>query len=349
MEIARESIFVSSLRSFTRCFFAIFGIFLALLAISILYSIISPPKGFEEKTELNILPDLNGHREYLLSSSPALLRINIHGIIGELGMNAETIENILLNSHTAPLSGNRVKGILLHINTPGGTITDADNIYRMLKSYKETYKTPIYAYVDGMCASGGMYIASCADHIFASPPSVIGSIGVVIGPFFNVSKAMQSLGIESETLTQGIDKDMLNPFRTWRENEDASLRAILAFLYGQFVDIVTTNRPQVDRVKLIQEYGAQVFDGPKAAQIGYIDTPNATYSQALAALIEEAKIDPTKPYQVVELKPRHDWTALLSAQSPLFNGKVEHTHNLAGQKLRTTCDQFSYIYEPALN
>lgn len=348
MEIARESIFVSALRSFCKCFFAVIGIFLSIMLVSFLYALVSTPKGYEEKTELTILPDLDGKRSMLSTSSPAILRINIHGIVGEpQGMDSDTMENILLDSHEGLLAAGRVKGVLLHINTPGGAATDSDNIYRMLKTYKAKYNIPIYAFVDGMCASGGMYIASAADQIFATPPSVIGSIGVVIGPFFNVADAFAKIGVQSQTLTEGLDKDMMNPFRTWKSGEDNSLKAILAFLYSQFVDIVTENRTRVDRTKLIGEYGAQIYDGQRAQEIGYIDTANASYADAMTALINQAKIDPSKPYQIVELKPRHDWiSSLVNGQSPFFSGKLEHQINLTNKKSPGIRDQFAYLYEP---
>jgi protease-4 len=347
MEIARESIFVSSLRSFCRCFFSVFGIFLSLIVVSILYTAISPAKGHEDKTELTILPDLEGSRTLLSTAAPVILRINIHGVIGEAaGVNSETVEDILRDSHSGTLTHNRVKGILLHINTPGGTVVDSDNIYRMIKAYKEKYQIPVFAFVNGLCASGGMYIASSAEQIFASPPSVIGSIGVLIGPFFNVADAMGKIGVQSQTLTNGLDKDMMNPFRTWKEGEDNSLKVILSSFYNQFVTIVTENRP-VDKTKLIDEYGAQVFDGEKAQEIGYIDVANASYDQALAALMQKANIDPAKPYQVIELKPVHNWlSALVCSKSPLLSGQVEHTLNFPNQKEKSIRDQFSYLYEP---
>lgn len=65
---------------------------------------------------------------------------------------------------------------LVYINTPGGTVVDADGIYRALLEYKTKYDVPIYAYIDGLCASGGMYVALAADKIFASDVSLIGSV-----------------------------------------------------------------------------------------------------------------------------------------------------------------------------
>src|SRR5690606_22323692 len=115
------------------------------------------------------------------------LQINVHGVIGDAksGIDTKMAQNILLDSRTGDFKNERGKGILLHMNTPGGTVVDSDNIYRMLKTYKERYKVPVFAFVDGLCASGGMYISCAADKVYAGPASIIGSVGVIIGPFFN--------------------------------------------------------------------------------------------------------------------------------------------------------------------
>jgi len=348
MEIARESIFVSSLRSFFRCFFSVFGILCSIIFFSIFYSTLIGEKTYEEKTEFSILPDLEGRHQLLSISTPAILQIKIHGVIGELqGPTSETIKNILIDSRSGMLSNNRVKGILLHINSPGGAVFDSDDIYRMIKAYKEKYHVPVLAYVDGLCASGGMYVASSADQIFASPPSVIGSVGVIMGPFFNVTQAMEKVGVESKTLTAGLDKDMLNPFRSWKTGEDESLKAVISSMYSRFVQVVTENRPKVDKTKLLNEYGAQVFDGPSAELIGYIDHANIGYEQALASLLHAAQIPPEQPYQLVELKPKHDWLAtLMNAQSTLLTGKIEHHLNLSTQKTPNLSSPFAYLYDP---
>src|SRR5579872_4778385 len=163
MEIARESIFISSLRSFCKTFFGFLGILIALFLFSILYGSFSSSPLVEEKTTLQLLTDANGKRDLSASSAPAILEIPIHGFIGDpQHVHSESFNDILTDSRTGLLSHDRVKGILLNFNTPGGTVLDSDNIYRMLKAYKEKYHVPIFAYVDGLCASGGMYIASAA-------------------------------------------------------------------------------------------------------------------------------------------------------------------------------------------
>ncbi|MEN9655013.1 MAG: putative signal peptide peptidase sppA [Chlamydiota bacterium] len=345
MEIARESIFVSGLRAFCRFFFAVWGVMIALFLCMFVYSAMAPSSLIPEKTLMHILPDADGKRDIVALTAPAILQIPIHGVIGgPQKLDGELIENILLDSRDHLLSRDRVKGILLHINTPGGTVVDTDDIYRLLLAYKARYEVPVYGYVDGLCASGGMYIASAADRLYASSSSIIGSVGVVIGPFFNVSDLLQKVGIQARTLTQGIDKDMMNPTRPWKPGEDASLIACTSFMYQQFVDIVAQGRPRVDRQKLVNEYGAQIFDCKKAEEIGYIDQAMATRNDALKGLLEAAGVDPTKPYQVVELEMRKDvFSDLIAGKSPLVSGKIEHSLDIGLPLINAPC---AYLYAP---
>lgn len=344
MEVSKESIFVSALRNFCVMFFSVCGILLALLFFSFAYSVLQGPDGITETTTLNYLPNAQGKRQIQSYSSPVILQISLHGEIGiPRVLDTATVENVLLDSQMGILE-NRVKGILLHVNTPGGTVVDADNIYRLLQQYKERYQVPVFAYVDGLCASGGMYVCAAADQIYASPSSILGSVGVIIGPFFNFSNALEKIGVASQTITQGLDKDMMSPFRPWKAEEDASLKAVTAYLYHRFVDVLTQARPQLDKEKLIHEYGAQIFDPAEAQRIGYADVINASRDQTLLALLEAAHIDPKTPYQVVELQPKNPLLAtLFNASSPLFTGKIEHTIDAGISRIR---DQFAYLYLP---
>ena len=74
--------------------------------------------------------------------------------------------------------------------------------------------------------------------------SVIGSIGVVAGPFFNAYALMEKIGLEAKTLTEGKDKDSLNMFRPWKSDEGASIQEILSAQYERFVDLVAQSRPR---------------------------------------------------------------------------------------------------------
>jgi len=346
MEIQRESIFISALRSFCRMFFAVCGVFLAFLVMSFLYSLLATTPAIEAKTKIKYLPNAENKRELVEATAPVILQLNVHGVIGDpKTLDTDIVQNILIDSRTGILQNNRVKGILLHMNTPGGTVVDSDNIYRMVNAYKEQYKVPVFAYIDGLCASGGMYISCSADQVYAGPASIIGSVGVIIGPFFNLVEGLAKLGIKAQTITEGLDKDMMTPFRPWRPDEDASLKTVTAYFYQQFVDIVTTARTRIDKTKLVQEYGAKVFDPVTAQEFGYIDVANSSRNETLLALLNKAGVDPAKPYQVVSLEPKSEWISSLFNEkaSPLFTGKIEHTIDTGAPKIR---DQVAYLYQP---
>lgn len=347
MEIARESIFVSVIRSFCKVFFSVIGFFLAFFVVFFVYSHFCNIYEREEKTTITIVPDLKGEVELVPFHSPVVLKINIHGVIGEPKiLDSDLFQDILIDSNRGVLK-DRVKAILLHFNTPGGTVVDSDNIYRMLKAYKEQFKVPIYGYVDGLCASGGMYISCAADKMYASPASVIGSVGVIMGPFFNFVEGLSKIGISSKTFAEGLDKDGMNPFRPWKSDEGASLQSLGAFFYQRFVGIVVDSHPRVDKQKLISEYGANIFDGPKAQEIGFIDVADAEYTLALRDLLAQANVDANKPYQVIELSPKFSLFSCFSEKAAnLLSGKIEHTFNFGDKRSAQIRDQFSYLYEP---
>lgn len=319
------------------------GIIAGLVVIGIIIAIVAAPNHIPEKSNFYIAPDAMGNRTLLHSSTPAILRIDISGIIGDGMLTSEKFEQILLDSREDLLSDNRVKGVLLYINTPGGVVTDADNMYRALLAYKKKFNVPVYSFVDGLCASGGMYIASASDMVYATSASVIGSVGVILGPAFNFSTAMDKLGIQSKTLTQGIDKDMLNPFRPWKEGEDKSLRDITAYLYQQFVDIVVAGRKNLSRDKLVNEYGAQVYSGPRAQELGYVDEGDSNYAAALAALTAACGIK--GEYQVVKVEVQRSLLSeLAQGKLPFLTNKI--THTIDGAPNPKLSGRFLYLYQP---
>ncbi len=347
MEFTRESIIVSAVRTFCKSFAAIIGICIAVVIVLIATSMFSTPDIYPPKSTLIISPDAEGNRDLLPPTTPVILKIDVKGVIGMGDLTSDKFQNILLDSRDGMLGGNRVKAIFLHMNTPGGTADDSDAIYRHLMQYKEKFQIPIYAYVEGLCASGGMYITSAADKIFASRSSVIGSIGVLMGPTFNFSGLMDRYGVQSLTLTQGKDKDMLNPYRPWVPGEDTSLRTIIADEYQDFVNIVTTARTRLDKQQLVSEYGAQVFIATKAQQLGYIDVADSNYNAAISELAKEAKFADGQPYQVMTIEPPRPFFANL-ADGPfaLFSGKITHQFKLSQTTDSELSGKLLYLYQP---
>lgn len=347
MQFAKESIFVSSIRSFCTSFATILGILIGVTVIFAGLMMISGPTIYPPKSDLLIAPDASGNRELLPHTAPVVLKLDISGVIGQGDLTHEKFRNMLYDSRDGMLAHNRVKAILLYINSPGGTVTDSVAIYQELNAYKEKYKIPVYAYVDGMCASGGMYIACSADKIYASSSSVIGSVGVILGPTFNFSGLMDRYGVQSLTITQGKDKDMLNPFRPWVPGEDTSLRNITSILYDDFVQAVTTARTRIDKDKLISTYGAQIYVSPEAEELGYIDVANSDYQTVLKDLTKAAQITEDHFYQVIQLSPPHNLLSDLTTDcKALFKGKMTHVFQVGPYMDSELSGKFLYLYQP---
>lgn len=349
----RDSIFYSSIRSLFVAFCAVVGIGLGIVFFSIIVGVLSTSTESNLKTVSTeeILPNAEGQREVLSKKAPIILQVDVDGIIGTEGLSAHSIKQQLIESREGDYKDDRVKGVLININTPGGTVVDADGIYRALKEYKELYKVPVYAFVDGLCASGGMYVASSADKIYATDVSIIGSVGVIAPTFMNFTKLMEKIGVEALTISAGKDKDALNPLRPWKPDEDKNYKELIEYYYQHFVNVVTSNRSGINKEKLIQDYGARVFNAESAQEHGFIDSGKSTLKEALKDLVKAANIEGN--YQVIRLE-RKDWWSMLFADSKftglstLLTGKITHQLQLTPDLDPALQNKFLYMYSPNL-
>jgi protease-4 len=345
----QNSVFSSAIRSFFVTLFAMIGIACGMipLMLTLIWLLTSSEDKMEVESQYapTIISNAENNRKKISSTSPVILKINVDGFIGSEKLNMHTIHQQLIESREGHLKDGRVKALLLHLNTPGGTVTDADGIYRTIKSYKEQYKVPVFAFVDGMCASGGMYIAAAADKIYATNTSLIGSVGVLLNPFFNLSKLMEKIGIESLTLSAGKGKDDLNPFRPWKNGEDEPYKMIVDYYYNHFVDVVTSNRPEVNRARLISDYGARVFPAEKALTIGFIDGNGYSLGDTLRLLAKQIGIQDDY-YQVVKMEKSISFGDLFRTDSTMMTGKITHQLDLPLELDSKQMNQFLYLYLP---
>ena len=339
------SIVHSSLKTFFMSVCAIIGLFIGffiiLLVLNVIQSAESTPTSYYE---LEVRPNANGVRKVLSKNAPVVLKLNIDGMIGGESLNSRSVNEILVESRENTLKGDRVKAILLAINSPGGTVNDADGIYRAILNYKKQHNVPVYAYVDGLCASGGMYIASAADKIYSTDTSLIGSVGVLTGPFVNASALMEKIGLSALTLSAGIGKDDLNPLRPWVKGEEKPLQSIVDYYYEYFVAIVTKARTSLSKEKLMAEYGAKIFPAAQAKEYGFIDVVGASYESTLSELVAAIDIDDDY-YQVVELT-KSAWASLFHTETSLLFGKIKHVFNLPIECDPIFQNPYLYLYKP---
>ncbi len=339
-----DSLFREAVRGFSTTFCKIIGGVIAIAVVIIGLSILSST-GPTRSTTTVVLPNHTWTASSFSPSTPTILRIPIEGTIG---LNPYTtrdqLANILEDLHKIDLRPGSLRAVLLTINTPGGTSDDSDAMFRMMLDFKRRANIPVYAYVDGLCASGGMLVALSADRIIATTPSLIGHVGVIMPTAFNFSQTMETLGIQAKTLSAGKDKDALNPFRPWNPDEGASLQHVINAYYDRFVHLVATHRPRITEDQL-REQGAQIYPAAEALELGYVDQINDSYLDVLEDIA--SKLDIVNNYQVIELKPEFSLSEILGASSSnLLKGTVHHYLRTPGDTPPELANKALYLYHP---
>jgi protease-4 len=176
-----------------------------------------------------------------------------------------------------------IKGIVLEINSPGGTIFGAKAIADAVEAYKQQTHNPVIVHVNGIAASGAYWAAASADSIMADAGTEVGSIGVIFGPFQYYDKVtsidngilgggvVTQNGIDEFYITAGKSKDFGNPFRKLTTDELTSTQTMVNNEYEEFVNHVTQTRHiPADTIK--NKLGAMVYETKRAKELGLIDS-----------------------------------------------------------------------------
>ncbi|MFH1437458.1 MAG: signal peptide peptidase SppA [Pseudomonadota bacterium] len=161
-----------------------------------------------------------------------------------------------------------VKGIILRVNSPGGTVAASQEILAAIKQAKKDGKK-IFVSMGDLAASGGYYIACHADRIYADPGTLTGSIGVLIGNL-NLTELAKKIGVNMNYIKSGEHKDILSPWRDMSEEEKQLLQETVMDVYEQFVEEVSTGRSiPIDQVKPLAD--GRIFTGRQAKELKLVD------------------------------------------------------------------------------
>ena len=160
------------------------------------------------------------------------------------------------------------KGIILKINSPGGSVYESDELYLALKSYGEN--KILVAYMENMAASGGYYISCAAERIYANRNTLTGSIGVISGQSIDLTGLFSNLGIKYTTITSGKNKNMGNVNEPLTKEQQDILQGISDEVYQQFTGIVSDERglPLEDVIKIAD---GRIYTASQAQKLGLID------------------------------------------------------------------------------
>ncbi|MBF0421969.1 MAG: S49 family peptidase [Magnetococcales bacterium] len=163
------------------------------------------------------------------------------------------------------------RGVVLRINSPGGSPVQAGEIYDEIKRLRKKYPSiPLYAAVEDACLSGGYYIAAAADQIFADKASMVGSIGVVMFNF-GFEKTLDKVGVEDRNLAAGHNKTFLNPFKPLVEDEVNHAKGLLDRIHAQFIQAVKDGRGHRLKTWKKDMFQGLFWTGDEAVELGLVD------------------------------------------------------------------------------
>jgi len=219
--------------------------------------------------------------EYTVVEEAAQRTRNRVAIIDVAGLMANARQAGILRDGENPVSifheklerarrDNDVKAVILRLNTPGGTVTASDAMYREVLRFKQRSGKPVIALMMDVAASGGYYLACAADQIVAYPSTITGSIGVILQTV-SVKQLLDRWGIRAEAFTSGPNKDTASPFATMSDEQRDILQSLVDDFYANFIDVVRTSRPRIPDDRFATVTDGRVFTGRQAHALGLVD------------------------------------------------------------------------------
>ena len=249
-----------------------------------------------EKTSNNIIAiiDLSG---------PIINKKIDFNFLNRLNLN-NFIYPELIKKYLKDLEKQKIKGLIINIDSPGGSVSASNQIYKLLVDFKNKNNLPIYFQSNEIMASGAYWVAMAGDNIYANYGSIIGSIGVK-GPdwiYYNtpttLSKGMFGQLIESQkgiklfSNTAGISKDIFNPFREPSDIEIKLLENMVNNIYIDFVNLVSKSR-KIEKEVIINEIGAMIYNTEQAFNNHLIDGEQEI-DQTIKSLANHLNLKSTK-------------------------------------------------------
>lgn len=231
---------------------------------------------------------------FLLNRRPVIAVVEVHGIIG-----ARVREPVYSRLFSAIARSQRYRALLLDINSPGGSATGSDLLYRSLQ--KVAQQKPVVAYVRGIGASGGYYLCCAASKVVALPTALVGSVGVIyVRPV--LEQLLGKMGVELSVFKGGRLKDMSGFWRGPTEEEAEKFQGLISEMYDTFVSVVAQGRSLTeDRVRELAT--GELYTGRRGHELGLVDE-QGDFDRALEIAGGLAGIRPTPRW----VRPRRSFS-----------------------------------------
>ncbi len=250
-----------------------------------------------------------GKSEAALSTGKHTALIDMQGVIA--ADTPASADNIIPSLQDA-FKDKDTKGVILRINSPGGSPVQAgqinDEIHRLRVKYPAI---PLYVVAGDICASGGYYVAAAADKIFVDKATLIGSIGVLMDGF-GFTGTMEKLGVERRLITAGSNKGFMDPYSPLRPDQQAYAKQMLAQIHQQFIDVVKQGRGK--RLKETPDtFSGLIWNGQAGVAMGLADGYGSVESVARDVIKEENVVDFTVKEGIADRLAKRFGAGVMSA------------------------------------
>lgn len=336
------------MRSVFRLFIA-FILFVTLPSCGPITFTVGSDPGAQRIDETVVIGDGGSNRVAMIDVSGLLINARRRGLL-DAGENPVAS---LTESLNAAAADSRVKAVILRLNTPGGTVTASDAMYREVMRFKQRTGKPVVTMMMDVTASGGYYLACGTDRIVAYPTTITASIGVIVQTV-SFKPLMDRWGIAAEAFTSGPNKAAGSPLETMTDEHRAIFRGLVDDFYQRFTALVRENRPNIPADKFAMVTDGRIVTGVDALELGLVDELGDVYDAWAAA----KKLAGVRHADLVRLHREGQTVRSVYADSPVGGagegagaGGVTQVNlmqiNLSGEADAATA-AFLYLWRPGL-
>jgi protease-4 len=272
------------------------------------------------------------------SGKTKIVLLDVTGVIVDNGDSTSAFSSsILLKQMDQVLLDENVKGVIIRVDSPGGTVIDSELIYEKILELQQA-GIKVGVSMGSVAASGGYYISAPADFIYANPATITGSIGVIFS-IPNYQKAADWLGYSETKITSGNMKDIGNPLRPMTDEERAVYQSLVDESYNRFVETIVNGR-DLPKEEVLALADGRIYSGKQAKQLNLVDELGSL-EDSYAAMGELLK---SRNYRVVQYLAPFDLESLFGS---LIQSKSESTAELIQELLPgfSREPKLLYIYE----
>ena len=237
--------------------------------------------------------NLVGSSEMTLPEDELVGLIRIEGEIGPTSYDVWGVKtggyqhDLYMNYIEQLMYSDENQGIMLYVDTPGGTVYETDELYLKLMEYKEVTGRPVWAYFATEACSGGYYISMAADKIYANRNCWTGSIGVIVS-LMDCSELLDKIGVEMVDITSGVNKAIGSAAKEMTAEQRAILQELVDESFDQFVQVVCEGR-DLDEATVRKLADGRIYSALQAKEHGLIDEIGS-FEEAGWAFMEEEDI-----------------------------------------------------------